>query len=100
VADWKYLVTTRTNQNCFHEGLNKGLSFWKPSYDSDTFVSKHATYKLENRNLPFVLYCCKTLSVTLREQNGVGEFENRMLRRLLALKWEKKMGRQRKLCNV
>jgi hypothetical protein len=36
--------------------------------------------------LPFIFYCCKT--VTLREQNELGEFENRMLRGLLALKWE------------
>jgi len=31
-------------------------------------------------NLPFVLYGCKTWSITLREERGLRVFENRVLR--------------------
>jgi hypothetical protein len=32
--------------------------------------------------LPMVLYGCGTLSLTLREENGLRVFENRVLRRI------------------
>jgi hypothetical protein len=32
--------------------------------------------------LPLVLYGCETLSLTLREEHGLGLFQNRVLRRI------------------
>jgi hypothetical protein len=42
--------------------------------------------------LPVVLYGCKTLSLTLREEHRLGVFGNRVLRRIFGLKWDEAAG--------
>jgi hypothetical protein len=49
--------------------------------------------------LPVVLYGCETLSVTLREEQKLRVFENRMLRRVFGSKRDKVKGGWRKLHN-
>jgi hypothetical protein len=46
-----------------------------------------------------VLYGCETWSLTLREENTLKMFENRMLRRIVGSKTDKVMGGWRKLHN-
>jgi hypothetical protein len=46
---------------------------------------------------PLVLYGCKTLSLTLREEHRVGVFENRVLKRIIRPKRDKVTGGWRKL---
>jgi hypothetical protein len=43
----------------------------------------------KNIILPAVLYRCETWSLTVREEHKLGEFENRMLRRIFGSKTEK-----------
>jgi hypothetical protein len=49
--------------------------------------------------LPFVLYGCETLSLTLREEHRLRVFENRVLRRIFGAKRDDVMGKWRKLRN-
>jgi hypothetical protein len=49
--------------------------------------------------LPVVLYGCKTWFLTLREEHGLKEFENRVLRRIFGPKRDQIMGEWRKLHN-
>jgi hypothetical protein len=49
--------------------------------------------------LPVVLYGCETWSLTLREQHGLGVFENRVLRRIFGPKRDEVTGGCRKLHN-
>jgi hypothetical protein len=49
--------------------------------------------------LPFVLYGCETWSLTLREENRLRVFENRVLRRIFGPKRDEVTGEWRKLHN-
>jgi hypothetical protein len=49
--------------------------------------------------LPVVLYGCATWSVTLREEQRLRVFENRVLRRIFGPKWDKATGEWRRLHN-
>jgi hypothetical protein len=49
--------------------------------------------------LPVVLYGCETWSLTLREEHGLGVFENRVLRRIFGPKRDEATGEWRKLHN-
>jgi hypothetical protein len=49
--------------------------------------------------LPVVLYGCKTLSLTLREEHRLRVFENRVLRRIIGPKRDEMTGGWRKLHN-
>jgi hypothetical protein len=49
--------------------------------------------------LPVVLYGCETWSLTLREENRLRVFENRVLRRIFGPKRDEVMGDWRKLHN-
>jgi hypothetical protein len=49
--------------------------------------------------LPVVLYGCKTLSLTLREEHRLRAFENRVLRRIFGPKRDEVAGGWRKLLN-
>jgi len=49
--------------------------------------------------LPVVPYGCETWSVTLREEHWLRVYENRVLRKLFALKWDEVTGEWRKLHN-
>jgi hypothetical protein len=46
--------------------------------------------------LPVILYGCETWSLTLREEHGLGLFENnRVLRRIFGLKRDEVMGMEK-----
>jgi hypothetical protein len=47
--------------------------------------------------LPVVLYGCETWSLTVREEHGLGVFENRVLRRIFGPKRDEVTGEWRKL---
>jgi hypothetical protein len=49
--------------------------------------------------LPVVLDGCETWSLTLREELRLSVFENRLLKRNFASKWDKVTGEWRKLYN-
>jgi hypothetical protein len=49
--------------------------------------------------LPVVLYWCETWSLTLREEQRLGVFENRVLRRIFGPKRDEVMGEWGKLYN-
>jgi hypothetical protein len=50
------------------------------------------------KNLPVVLYGCETWSLTLREEQRLGVFENRVLRRIFGPKRDEVRGEWRKFC--
>ena len=49
--------------------------------------------------LPVVLYGCETWSLTMREERGLREFENSVLRRIFEPKRDEVTGEWRKLHN-
>jgi hypothetical protein len=49
--------------------------------------------------LPVILYGCETWSLTLREENRLRVFENKVLRRIFGPKRDKMSGEWRKLHN-
>jgi hypothetical protein len=49
--------------------------------------------------LPVILYGCETWSLTLWEEHKLRVFENRVLRRIFASKWDEVTGEWRKLHN-
>jgi hypothetical protein len=49
--------------------------------------------------LPIVLYGCENWSLTLKEENRLRVFENRVLRRIFVSKRDEVMGEWRKLHN-
>jgi hypothetical protein len=88
VAKIKYLGTIFTDQNCNLEEIKSRLNLGNACYHS---VQSLLSSRLLSRNvkvkiyktiiLPLVLYGRETWSLTLREENRLGVFENRVLRR-------------------
>jgi hypothetical protein len=62
-------------------------------------VSKHRDSNVQTITLPFVLYGYETWSLTLREENWLRVFENRVLREIFGTKRDKVTMGWRKLCN-
>jgi len=89
VEEFKYLVTTLTDQNCIAEEIKSRLRSGNACYHS---VQKLLSSRLLSKNvkikiyrtiiLPVVLYGCETLSLTLREERKLRVFENMVLRRI------------------
>jgi hypothetical protein len=60
---------------------------------SSRLLSKNIKIRIYKRIiLPVVLYGCETLSLTLREEHRLREFENRMLRRIFGPKRDEVTG--------
>ena len=54
---------------------------------SSSFISRNLKIKIYRTIiLPVVLYGCETWSLTLREERRLGDFENRVLRRIFGPK--------------
>jgi len=60
---------------------------------SSSLLSKNIKIKIYRTIiLPFVLYGCETWSLTMREEQKLRVFENRVLRRVFGLKRDKVTG--------
>jgi hypothetical protein len=106
VATFKYLGTTLTDQNCMQEEMKSRLNSGNACYHS---VQSLLSSRLLSRNgkvkiyktiiLPVVLYGCETWSLTLREEQRLRVFENKILRRIYGPKRDEVTGEWRKLHN-
>jgi len=87
VEEFKYLGTTLINQISVQEEIKSNLRLGNACYHSvqnllySGLLSKNLMIKIYRTIiLTVVLYGCETWSLTLREQRGLREFENRVLR--------------------
>ena len=106
VEEFKYLGTTLTNQNYIHEEIKSRLKLGNACYHS---VQNFLSYSLLSKTLkikiyrtiilPVVLYGCETWSLTLREEQRLRVFENRVLWRIFGPRRDGVTGEWRKLHN-
>jgi len=106
VEEFKYLGTNLTNQNSIQEEIKSRLKSGNACYHSvqnrlsSSLLSKNLSIKIYRTIiLPFVLYGCKTWSLTLREERSFRVFENRVLRRIFGPRRDEVTGEWRKLHN-
>jgi len=106
VEEFKYLVTTLTNQNSIQEEIKSrpksGNTYYYSVQNllSSRLLSKNLKIKIYRTIiLPVVLYGCETCSLTLREERRLRVFENRVLRRVFGPKRDEVAEEWRKLHN-
>ena len=102
MEEFKYFRTTLTNQNSIQSRLKSGNA----SYHSVqnllpcSLLSKNMKIKTYRTTIfPVVLYGCVTWSLTLREEQRLRVFEDRVLRSTLGPKRDEVTGEWRKLHN-
>jgi hypothetical protein len=95
-----------TNQNLIQEEIKRRLNSGNACYHSfQNLLSSHLLSKnvkvtiYKTIILPVVLYACETSSLTVREENILRVFENRVLRRIIGPKRDGVTERWRKLHN-
>jgi hypothetical protein len=89
VAKFKYLGTTLPYPNDIHDEIKSSLNSGNACYHSvenllsSCLISRKVKIKIyKTVVLPVVLYGCETWSLTLREEQKLGVFQNRVLRRI------------------
>jgi hypothetical protein len=106
VEEFKYLGATLTNRNSIHEEIKSRLKSGNACYHlvqnllSSRLLSKNTKIRVYRTVvLPVVLWRCETLSLTLREEQRLRVFENRVLRRIFGPKRDEATGDWRRLQN-
>jgi hypothetical protein len=106
VGQFKYLVTTLTNQNPIYEEIKSRLISRNACYHSvqnllsSSLQSKNVNIKIYRTIiLPVVLYGCESWSLTLREECRLRVFENKVLTRIFGPKRDEVTGEWRRLHN-
>jgi len=106
VGQFRYLGINLMNQNSIHEKIKSRLKSGNACYHSvHTILSSGLLSKEEKIKIyrtiisPVVLYGCETWSLTLREENRLRVFENRVLRRIFGFKRDEVTGEWRRLHN-
>ena len=101
-----YLRTTLTNQNSIQEEIKSRLKSGNARCHSvqyllsSSLLSKNLKIRIHKTLiLPVVLYGCETWSLTLREERGLREFENRVLKRIFGPKRDEVTVEWKKLQN-
>jgi hypothetical protein len=106
VSQFKYLVTTVTNQNLIKEKIKRRLNSGNACYHlvqnllSSCLLSKNVKVRIYKTIIfPVVLYGCETWSLTVRKEHKLRVFENRVLSRIFGPKRDGVTGGRRKLYN-
>ncbi|KAJ4427756.1 hypothetical protein ANN_25409 [Periplaneta americana] len=107
VEKFKYLGATVTNINDTWEEIKRTINMGNACYYS---VEKLLSSSLLSKNLkvriyktvilPVVLYGCETWTLTLREEQRLKVFENKVLRKIFGAKRDEVTGEWRKLHNT
>ncbi|KAJ4440903.1 hypothetical protein ANN_10750 [Periplaneta americana] len=107
VEKFKYLGATVTNINDTREEIKRRINMRNACYYS---VEKLLSFSLLSKNLkvriyktvilPVDLYGCETWTLTLREENRLKVFENKVLRKIFGAKRDEVTGEWRKLHNT
>ncbi|KAJ4432833.1 hypothetical protein ANN_21472 [Periplaneta americana] len=107
VEKFKYLGATVTNINDTREEIKRRINMGNACYDS---LEKLLSFSLLSKNLkvriyktvilPVALYGCETWTLTLREEQRLRVFENKVLRKILGAKRDEVTGEWRKLHNT
>jgi hypothetical protein len=99
VEEFKYLGATLTNRHSIHEEIKSRLKLGNACYHSvqgllsSRLLSKNTKIRVYRTIiLPVVLYGCETWSLTLREEQRLRVFENRVLRRIFGPKRDEATG--------
>jgi hypothetical protein len=104
VEEFKYLVTTLTDQNSIQEEIKSRLKLGNACYHSmQNLLSSSLLFKnlkiYRTIHLHVVLYECETWSLTMREERRLRVSKNRVLRRVFGPKRDEVTGEWRRLHN-
>ncbi|KAJ4434341.1 hypothetical protein ANN_22900 [Periplaneta americana] len=107
VEKFKYLGATVTNINDTREEIKRRINMGNACYYSAekllsaSLLSKNLKVRIyKTVILPVVLYGCETWTLTLREEQRLRVFENKVLRKILGAKRDEVTGEWRKLHNA
>ncbi|KAJ4439386.1 hypothetical protein ANN_07508 [Periplaneta americana] len=107
VEKFKYLGATVTNINDTQEEIKRRINMGNACYYSvekllsSSLLSKNLKVRIyKTAILPVVLYGCEAWILTLREEQRLMVFENKVLRKIFGAKRDEVTGERRKLHNA
>ncbi|KAJ4446909.1 hypothetical protein ANN_13610 [Periplaneta americana] len=107
VEKFRYLGATVTNINDTREEIKRRMNMGNACYysveklSSSSLLSKNLKVRIyKTVILPVVLYGCETWTLTLREEQRLRVFENKVLRKIFGAKRDEVTGEWRKLHNA